>query len=51
VKRTLEDIENDYKSGSLNWDHGKIFQAVSDITGLVIIVKELRKKLEDKENL
>ena len=50
MKRTLEEIENYYKKGSLNWDHGQVFQAVSDIAGLIIMVKELKSKLEERKD-
>ena len=51
MKRTIDDIEQDYKSGSLDWDSGKVFQAVTDIHGLIAVIRGMKTAADEIEKL
>lgn len=53
MKRTIDDIAKDYSGGSLIWDTAKVFQAVSDIQGLIVVIRAMQeeKKNEKETNM
>lgn len=42
----LDEIKERYKSGSTTWGFSEVFQAVSDIHGLIMMVEALTKENE-----